>query len=107
MVTAAALEGKTLGEKIRAKTGRLAVIGIGYVGLPLAVAFAEAGYCVTGVDLDAGKVEAINRGTSYIPDVPTEAVRVLREQKRFSATTDTTTLRDAHVIFICVPTPFD
>jgi UDP-N-acetyl-D-glucosamine dehydrogenase len=107
MVTATALEEKTLDEKIRTKTGRIAVIGIGYVGLPLAVAFAEAGYPVTGVDLDAGKVETVNRGTSYIPDVPTEAVRVLREQNRFSATTDTTTLRDADVIFICVPTPFD
>ncbi len=106
-MTLPTVENETLDEKIRAKSARLAVIGIGYVGLPLAVAFGEAGYCVTGVDLDPRKVESIQRGVSYIPDVSTEAVRLLREQNRLGATADTTVLRDADVIFICVPTPFD
>ncbi len=101
------LETESLDEKIRSKRAQLAVIGIGYVGLPLAVAFGEAGYCVTGVDLDPRKVDAIHRGTSYIPDVPAETVRFLREQNRLGATTDTTVLGNADVIFICVPTPFD
>ncbi len=106
-MTLPTVENQTLDEKIRTKNARLAVIGIGYVGLPLAVAFGEAGYCVTGVDLDPRKVESIQRGVSYIPDVSTEAVRLLREQNRLGATADTTVLRDADVIFICVPTPFD
>ena len=97
----------TLESRIRDKSARLAVIGIGYVGLPLAVALAEAGYCVTGVDLDLRKVESINRGESYIPDVRTETVRAMREHNRLAATTDPAVLATADVIFICVPTPFD
>ncbi len=96
-----------LENKIRDKSADLAVIGIGYVGLPLAVAFAEAGYCVTGVDLDVRKVDSIMRGESYIPDVPAETLRALRTARRLEATTDTSVLRAADVIFICVPTPFD
>ena len=96
-----------LGQRIREKSARLAVIGIGYVGLPLAVAFAEAGYHVTGVDLDQHKVESINHGVSYIPDVSSESVRAMCEQGRLGATTEFGGLRDADVIFICVPTPFD
>ncbi len=97
----------TLEYKIQSRTARLAVIGIGYVGLPLAVAFAEAGYCVTGVDLDTRKVDAINRGESYIPDVSPESIQSMREQNRLGATADAAVLADADVIFICVPTPFD
>lgn len=97
----------TLDHRIRSKSARLAVIGIGYVGLPLAVAFAEAGYRVTGIDLDPRKVETINHGTSYIPDVSSESVLALTEADRLVAATDFTALRESDVIFICVPTPFD
>jgi UDP-N-acetyl-D-glucosamine dehydrogenase len=98
---------ETLDQRIRDKSARLAVIGIGYVGLPLAVAFAEAGYHVTGIDLDPHKVESINHGLSYIPDVSSESVRAMCEQDRLGAATDFAALRKADVIFICVPTPFD
>jgi UDP-N-acetyl-D-glucosamine dehydrogenase len=98
---------ETLDQKIREKSARLAVIGIGYVGLPLAVAFAEAGYHVTGVDLDPRKVESINHGVSYIPDVSSESVSSLCEKGRLRAVTEMAILRESDVIFICVPTPFD
>jgi UDP-N-acetyl-D-glucosamine dehydrogenase len=99
--------GDALEQRIRDKSAQLAVIGIGYVGLPLAVAFAEAGYRVTGIDLDPRKVESINHGSSYIPDVSSESVRAMCDQDRLSAATDFAALRIADVIFICVPTPFD
>lgn len=98
---------ETLDQKISAKSARIAVIGIGYVGLPLAVAFSEAGYRVTGVDLDPRKVESINHGQSYIPDVSSESVRAMCDGGRLSAATDFAVLRESDVIFICVPTPFD
>jgi UDP-N-acetyl-D-glucosamine dehydrogenase len=81
------------------------VIGLGYVGLPLAVEFAQAGYQVIGFDLSPDKVEQLNRGASYIPDVPTERVRPLVESGRFCATTQHEDLRRANAITICVPTP--
>ena len=64
-------------EKFNRRDAHVAIIGLGYVGLPLAVAFAEAGYRVTGIDLDARKVDAINRGESYIEDVPSSAIAAL------------------------------
>ncbi len=96
-----------LAEKIRARTAQIAVIGIGYVGLPLAVAFADAGFSTVGFDLDARKVESIHRGESYIADVESALVQKLVTAKTLRASTDKTVLRDADVIFICVPTPFD
>lgn len=94
-------------EKIHAHAAEIAVIGIGYVGLPLAVAFAEAGFQTIGLDLDARKVAAINRGESYIPDVESALVQILVSDGRLRAATDENVLDDADVIFICVPTPFD
>src|SRR5581483_10773490 len=96
-----------LAEKIQTRTAQIAVIGIGYVGLPLATAFAQAGFPTVGLDLDARKVESINRGESYIPDVETSLSRALVDEKRLRASIDDRVLRDADVIFICVPTPFD
>jgi UDP-N-acetyl-D-glucosamine dehydrogenase len=64
-------------DRFQQRSAHVAVIGLGYVGLPLAVSFAQAGYQVTGIDLDRRKVEAINSGASYIEDVPSEAVNVL------------------------------
>ena len=86
---------------------RLAIIGLGYVGLPLAVAFAKTGRNVVGLDVDARKVSQLNGGNSYIPDVPSADVSAVSKAKSFLATVDYSALRDRDVIFICVPTPFD
>ena len=92
-------------EKIRARTARAGVVGLGYVGLPLAVEFGRAGLTTTGIDLDACKVEAITAGRSYIPDVPTSEVAALRRTGRLDATVDFAVIRDLDTVNICVPTP--
>lgn len=81
------------------------VIGLGYVGLPLAVAFAQRGVRVTGFDVDASKVAALAAGQSYIPDVPAAEVAAEVKAGRLVATTDFGRLRDCDVVSICVPTP--
>jgi len=86
---------------------RLAVIGLGYVGLPLAVAMAQAGVQVTGIDLDERKVAAINCGRSYIPDVSNAELAQVQATGGLRATRDYSVLADVKAIFICVPTPFD
>lgn len=86
---------------------RIAIIGLGYVGLPLAAAFAAAHRHVIGIDIDARKVAQLNAGCSYIPDVPSQRVAAVVSAGCFQATTDYSALRDRDVIFICVPTPFD
>ena len=96
---------ETLLTTIRARRARTAVIGLGYVGLPLAVEFAKAGYHTTGLDLDANKVRAIEEGRSYIDDVPTAEVSGLRARGVLRATTDFDVLRDIDTVNICVPTP--
>ncbi|HMA37559.1 MAG TPA: nucleotide sugar dehydrogenase [Chloroflexia bacterium] len=94
-------------QKFHARTAHVAVIGLGYVGLPLAVVFAEAGYQVTGVDLDARKIEAILRGESYIEDVPAASLRTLVAAGHLTATTDFSVLRECDAVSICVPTPLN
>jgi UDP-N-acetyl-D-glucosamine dehydrogenase len=86
---------------------RIAIIGLGYVGLPLAIAFAKAGRNVVGVDVDTRKVAQLAVGNSYIPDVLTSDVQAVMAAGNFCATTDYDLLRDREVIFICVPTPYD
>jgi len=81
------------------------LIGLGYVGLPLAVAFAESGATVVGVDLDARRVAAVRAGESFIEDVPTEPLARLVRAGRLSAHDDVEVLKDADAIVICVPTP--
>jgi UDP-N-acetyl-D-glucosamine dehydrogenase len=83
------------------------VIGLGYVGLPLATAAARSGIRVTGIDLDENKVAAINQGHSYIPDVSDQELAQAQATGGLRATTDYVTLADVDAIFICVPTPFD
>jgi UDP-N-acetyl-D-glucosamine dehydrogenase len=83
----------------------VAIVGAGYVGVPLAATFAEAGKTVLLVDIDAERVAALNRGESYIEDVPSETLRQLIESERVSATTDHDELRDADAILIALPTP--
>jgi UDP-N-acetyl-D-glucosamine dehydrogenase len=92
-------------EKIKARRARTGVVGLGYVGLPLAVELGRAGFHATGIDLDGRKVEAINAGRSYIPDVPAADVESLRRAGRLDATTDFAVVRELDTINICVPTP--
>lgn len=109
-------------DKIETREAVVAVIGLGYVGLPLAVVFAEAGFRVVGIDLDQGKVKSINQGESYVQDVPAETLSRLtlptpksseeespsmdgRPSPSLSATTDYDALHDADVAIVCVPTP--
>src|SRR5579871_5030548 len=94
-----------LEERIKARTARVGIIGLGYVGLPLAVEFAKAGFDVTGIDVQASKVERINAGDSYVQDVPTEVLRPLVEAGKLRATTDFSAVRDLDTLNIAVPTP--
>ena len=94
-----------LSARIRSHEARLGVIGLGYVGLPLAVEFARAGFRVTGFELDPSKVETLAAGESYIEDVPAQRIREVRAGDRFEATTDFAALTACDVIHICVPTP--
>ena len=94
-----------LKEKLEKRQARIGVIGLGYVGLPLAVEFAKAGFDVTGFDVDESKVSEINAGRSYILDVKTEEVASNVNAGRLRATTDMSTLAEMDVVDICVPTP--
>ena len=95
----------TLTEKISAKTARVGIVGLGYVGLPLAVEFAKAGFSVTGIDLVESKVERINAGDSYVQDVAGREVAALVDAGKIRATTDFSVIRELDTINICVPTP--
>ncbi len=92
-------------QKFQTRSARVAVLGLGYVGLPLAVVFGQAGFSVTGIDPDARKVEKLNRGESYIPDVSSEEVSSLVRSGRLRATTDFSVLQEMDGVSICVPTP--
>jgi UDP-N-acetyl-D-glucosamine dehydrogenase len=94
-----------LRDKINDGEATLAVIGLGYVGLPLAVEMAKAGLTVYGIDVNPKKVRMINRGASYIQDVSTEDLRCVVRAKKLSATTDFSVLRKCDAMDICVPTP--
>src|SRR5690606_33506197 len=92
-------------KRLENRTARVGVVGLGYVGLPLLVEFARAGFRATGIDLDERTVQAIDSGQSYIPDVRTEDVAALRSAGRLDATTDFAVVADLDTINICVPTP--
>ncbi len=87
------------------RTARVGVVGLGYVGLPLAVELARAGFVTTGIDLDQRKIDAVNQGTSYIPDVQTAEVARLVSGKKLDATSDWSVVAGLDTINICVPTP--
>jgi UDP-N-acetyl-D-glucosamine dehydrogenase len=90
---------------IRDKRARVGVIGLGYVGLPLSVEFAHAGFSATGFEVDEAKAESINQGRSYIGDVSSSAIHEMVGASRLNATTDFSHLKDCDAIIICVPTP--
>ncbi|MCZ6464180.1 MAG: nucleotide sugar dehydrogenase [Proteobacteria bacterium] len=94
-----------LRDKIASRDAKIGVIGLGYVGLPLSVEFAKAGFEVVGFDLDAEKVRSIEQGVSYIDDVPADELAAVCKEGRFQATTDFAALTRLDVIHICVPTP--
>jgi UDP-N-acetyl-D-glucosamine dehydrogenase len=96
---------KTLREKLEARTARVSVIGLGYVGLSLAVELAKAGIVVRGVDLDLERVSLLNRGESYLVDVPADALAPLVACGRLSGSTSFEQASDSDAIIICVPTP--
>jgi len=96
---------ETLIRNLKEKKARIAILGLGYVGLPLAVVFGEAGFHVTGVDPDSRKIDCLNKGTSYIPDVKTESIEKLVKSGHLTATTDFSVLKEMDAVSICVPTP--
>ncbi|MFC1923101.1 nucleotide sugar dehydrogenase [Chloroflexota bacterium] len=94
-----------LEEKILDRSARVAILGLGYVGLPLATIFAEAGFNVIGIEPDSSKVEKLARGESYIQDVGDEQLGRLIQSGKLQATTDFSVLAEADAVSICVPTP--
>src|SRR3982751_6828860 len=96
---------KMLEDKIRARTARVGIVGLGYVGLPLAVEFAKAGYTVTGIDVSDEKIRSVNAGESYIGDIPGATLAGLVDSGKLRATTDFSALLELDTINICVPTP--
>jgi len=93
--------------KIQNRTARVVVIGAGYVGLPLLVELARAGYSATGYDKDPEKVSLLNKGQSYIGDIPTEVLAPLVESGHLRASSDPDVLRAADAVIVCVPTPLN
>ena len=96
---------EVLKHQIAARTACVGVVGLGYVGLPLAVEFATAGFAVTGIDLAQSKVERINAGDSYVQDVAAAAMAELVDRGKLCATTDFSVIRELDTVNICVPTP--
>ncbi len=95
----------TLDRQIAAHTSRISIVGQGYVGLPLAVEFAKAGFPVTGLDTDLGRVAALSGGIVHVPDVPSPVFQELLRAGRYRASADPACLSESDVIVICVPTP--
>ncbi len=98
-------EKQVLLEKINARQARVGVVGLGYVGLPLSLAFAEAGFPVTGLDIDARKVERLSKGECYFRHIDPEPVARLVRDKRLRATVDFAAVSELDCVSICVPTP--
>lgn len=92
-------------QKIKSRNAHVGVIGIGYVGLPIVVEFAKAGFHAVGFDLDQGRVDAVNRGESYIPDVPASELAPLVKSGKLRASADFSELGKMDTISVCVPTP--
>jgi UDP-N-acetyl-D-glucosamine dehydrogenase len=95
----------TLRERIADRTARISIIGQGYVGLPLAVTLAEAGYRVTGLDIDLDRVAALASGQSHVPDVSSQTLQTLLHSGRYSASSEPAVLTASDIVIICVPTP--
>ena len=94
-------------DKINDKSAKIGVIGLGYVGLPLAIEFTNAGYNVTGIDVDKAKVDLINSGKNYISDIKDSILSEAVDNKLLKATTSFSVVRELDAISICVPTPLN
>ncbi len=94
-----------LAQKIQSRTARVGIVGLGYVGLPLAVEYAKAGFPVTGIDLSASKVDRVNAGESYIADIHSKELKPLVDSGKLRATMDFSVIADLDTVNICVPTP--
>ncbi|MEW6297486.1 MAG: nucleotide sugar dehydrogenase [Thermodesulfobacteriota bacterium] len=97
--------GRKLAQKIRDRSARVGVIGLGYVGLPLLVEMAKAGFRATGIDIDGKRVDSVNAGTSYVLDVPGDALLTFAREGRIRATQSLAALGELDTVSICVPTP--
>jgi UDP-N-acetyl-D-glucosamine dehydrogenase len=97
----------TLLQRIEQREAKVAVIGLGYVGLPLAVEKAKAGFTVIGIDRKEERVAMVNRGENYIPDVLAGELAKMVKENKLCATQDFSVIQDVDVITICVPTPLD
>src|ERR1051326_2632244 len=96
---------KLLEEKILTRRARVGIVGLGYVGLPLAVEFAKAGFIVTGIDVSEAKTSRVNAGDSYVGDIPSATLKQLVQAGKLRATTDFSAVQELDTINICVPTP--
>jgi len=94
-------------DRIKNRDAKIGVIGLGYVGLPLSVEKAKAGFNVLGFDIQAKRVETVNRGENYIGDIVPEELKELVSSGKLSATTDFSRLSECDIVAICVPTPLD
>jgi len=97
--------GLSLAKKIADRSAGIAVIGLGYVGLPLALAFCRAGFSVVGIDVDPSRVDMLQRGESYLPDVVAKDIKRATQSQHLAVTTDYAAVQDCNVVIICVPTP--
>jgi len=96
---------ESLLKKIKNKTAKVSIIGLGYVGLPLSIEFCKSGFTVIGIDVDKSKVDALKKGESYVQDAKNDNVKLFIKNKKFIPTTDFSLLKDADTVSICVPTP--
>ncbi len=94
-------------QKIKEKQARVGIIGLGYVGLPLVIAFGKAGFRVTGLDIDAEKVDRLSKGESYIQHIPADTIATLAKEGFLNFTTDFSSISELDCILICVPTPLN
>ena len=96
-----------LQEKLRSRQALIGIVGLGYVGLPLSLTYAEVGYRVLGLDIDQAKADAINQGQSYIEHIDGERVAQAKQQQKFDATTDFARVAEVDALILCVPTPLN
>src|SRR5215475_5288669 len=94
-----------LRHKIRSRRARVGIVGLGYVGLPLAVEFAKAGFHVTGIDVSEAKTRSVNAGDSYVGDISSATLKALVDAGKLRATADFSVISELDTINICVPTP--
>src|ERR1022692_2745232 len=93
-------------QRIESREARIGIVGMGYVGLPLALLFSEERFAITGFDIDPGKVETLNRGGSYIVRIPGTEIQSA-QRNGFRATVDYSQIAQMDVVIICVPTPLN